>query len=149
MAQTQQFCTFHLAGYFFGIEISKVQEVIRSQAVTPVPLADREIRGLINLRGQIITTIDLRRRMSLPDREAEDDATNVLVSTPDGAVSLEVDRIEDVLEIAEDTIESPPENIKESVRACISGVSKLEGRLLLILDEDIVLNLEPAAARAS
>ncbi|RME67946.1 MAG: chemotaxis protein CheW, partial [Verrucomicrobia bacterium] len=72
MAQTQQFCTYHLAGYFFGIEISKVQEVIRSQAVTPVPLADREIRGLINLRGQIITTIDLRRRMSLPDREAED-----------------------------------------------------------------------------
>ncbi len=148
MTPHSQFCTFHLAGHEFGIAIASVQEVVRRQEVTPVPLAPAEVRGLINLRGRIVASIDLRRRLGLPERPAELVPTHLLVSTDDGPVSLEVDRIEDVLEVAATTIEAPPENLPEALRRCLTGVGRLEGRLLLLLDHDEVLHPQSRAAVA-
>ena len=91
MSVEQQFCTFCVDGLFFGVEVLKVQEVIRYQAMTPVPLAPAVVNGLINLRGQIVTAIDLRRALGLSDRPAGSLPMNVVVRTDDGVVSLLVD----------------------------------------------------------
>src|SRR3954449_4945108 len=84
----QQFATFWLAGYLFGIEVVKVQEVLRYQRMTAVPLAPPEIAGLINLRGQIVTALDLRRRLDLPDRADAKLPMNVVVRTDEGSLAL-------------------------------------------------------------
>ena len=78
---SQQFCTFLLEGYLFGVPVPQVQEVIRFQPMTPVPLAPQEVRGMINLRGQIVLAIDLRRRLSLADRSEGELPMNVVVRT--------------------------------------------------------------------
>lgn len=136
MAESQQFCTFSIDGLFFGVDVQQVQEVIRYQRMTPVPLAPNEVEGLINLRGQIVTAIDLRRRLYLSDRPAGELPMNVVIHDNDGALSFLVDEIGDVLEVQEEAFERIPETINEKVRDLIKGVYKLEGRLLLILDID-------------
>src|SRR5215472_3136729 len=98
MNSPQQLCTFYLDGLLFGVEVHKVQEVIRYQAMTRVPLASQVIGGLINLRGQIVTAIDLRRRLGLAERTAKQLPMNVVVRSDDGAVSFLVDEIGDVQE---------------------------------------------------
>ena len=135
------FCTFTVDRFFFGVAVDGVQEVIRRQAMTRVPLARREVRGLINLRGQIVTAIDLRRRLGMDAPSDESLSMNVLIKTADGAVSLLVDRIEDVMEVAADTIEKPPETLRGEVRQFISGACKLKARLLLLLDTERVMDL--------
>jgi purine-binding chemotaxis protein CheW len=131
-----QFCTFHLAGHYFGVEVKRVQEVVRHQPTTRVPLAPAAVRGLINLRGQIVTAIDLRRRLDLPDRPVGEPPVNVVVETGDGAVSLLVDEIGDVLDVPEAAFEPPPEALRGPARELIRGAYKLDGRLLLVLDTD-------------
>ncbi|MEO1273461.1 MAG: chemotaxis protein CheW, partial [Myxococcota bacterium] len=108
MINNQQFCTFHLEGLFFGIEVHKVQEVLRYQEMTRVPIASPAIRGLINLRGQLVTAIDLRRRLGLEDRIDQELPMNVIVNTNDGAVSFLVDEIGDVIQVNGDIFERPP-----------------------------------------
>ena len=136
MTNTRQFCTFFLDGLFFGVEVLKVQEVIRYQEMTRVPLAPDTIRGLINLRGQIVTAIDLRHRLELPPRPDGQLPMNVVIRSEDGAVSLFVDEIGDVVEIDDDTYEHPPETLKGVARELVQGVYKLKDRLLLILDTE-------------
>jgi purine-binding chemotaxis protein CheW len=144
----KQFATFHLANLFFGVEVEKVQEVLRYQDLTPVPLASRVIEGLINLRGQIVTAIDLRRRLGLPDRDPGELPMNVVLRTPEGVVSLLVDEIGDVLEIAEASFEPLPETASGVTRDLICGVYKLEAGLLLVLDTDRALHLGQVVAQA-
>ena len=93
MANLQQFCTFFLKDQFFGVPVQQVQEVIRYQEMTRVPLTPQVIRGLINLRGQIVMAVDLRRRFAMEDRPASQLPMNVVVRTDDGAVSFLVDEI--------------------------------------------------------
>ncbi|MGO9403872.1 MAG: chemotaxis protein CheW [Terriglobales bacterium] len=132
--RTSQFCTFYLDQLLFGVELQGVQEVIRSLDLTRVPLAPAVVSGLINLRGQIVTAVDLRRRLELAPRLPGMLAMNVVVRSEDGAVSLLVDEIGDVVEVEEDTFEPPPETLRGSVRAMILGVHKLKNRLLHVLD---------------
>ena len=131
---TSQFCTFYLDKLLFGVELKGVQEVIRSLDMTKVPLAPAVVSGLINLRGQIVTAVDLRRRLELEPRPAGMLAMNVVVRAEDGAVSLLVDEIGDVVEVEEDSFEPPPETLRGSVRTIILGVHKLHDRLLHVLD---------------
>jgi purine-binding chemotaxis protein CheW len=140
MAQAQQFCTFFLAGHYFGVDVLNVQEVIRYQELTHVPLAPAVVRGLINLRGQIVTAIDLRRRLDLPERTDESEPVNVVLQTDEGAVSLLVDEIGDVLEISEDLFERPPEMLTGKIRDLIRGAYKLPHKLMLVLSTDALLN---------
>ena len=134
MANTSQFCTFYLDKLLFGVDLRTVQEVIRSLDITQVPLAPQVVSGLINLRGQIVTAVDLRRRLELPPRPAGVPAMNIVVRSEDGAVSLLVDEIGDVVEVDESTFERPPETLRGPVRVMITGVHKLNNRLLLVLD---------------
>jgi len=128
--------------------VPQVQEVIRYQPMTPVPLAPPAVEGLINLRGQIVLAIDLRRRLSFADRPPGELPVNVVVRTPDGAVSLLVDEIGDVIEVEESSFETPPETLHGPVRATIFGVYKLDGRLLHVLDTERACHAQDASAQA-
>lgn len=134
MADQRQLCTFFLEERFFGIEVERVQEVIRYQTVTPVPLAPAVVRGLINLRGQIVTAIDLRRLLQVEDRTDERLPINIVMHARQGIFSLLVDRIGDVLEVDEDSFEHPPDTLDGIARELIRGAYKLQGRLLLVLN---------------
>lgn len=143
----EQYCTFVLDGHLFGIPVGTVQEVLREQVVTPVPLAAPEVSGLINLRGQIVTTLNLRERLRLPARPAGEQSVSVVVRTADGgAVSLVVDRIGDVIEPEPDSLEAPPETLDPALRALVEGVCKLDGRLMLMLDTELAVAVGGAAA---
>src|SRR5215469_11422910 len=108
MEHEKQYCTFYVDGLYFGLDVLHVQEIIRYQEMTRVPLASPVVRGLINLRGQIVTALDLRRRLELSERPADQQPVNVVVHTDDGAVSLLVDEIGDVLEVEEKAFEHAP-----------------------------------------
>lgn len=131
---SRQFCTFLLNGYLFGVPVPQVQEVIRFHHMTPVPLAPPPVEGLINLRGQIVLAIDLRRRLGLPRRAEGTLPINVVMRTADGAVSLLVDEIGEVIEVSESSLEALPNTLRGPVRSMIRGVHKLEGNLLHVLD---------------
>ena len=140
MGAEQQYCTFFLDGHYFGIDVREVQEVIRHLETTRVPLAPPVVRGLINLRGQIVTAIDLRRRLEMPAPPADLQPVNVVVSTADGAVSLLVDEIGDVRSVPEEAFEPPPDTLRGPARGMIRGAYKLTDRLLLALVLDRLLD---------
>ncbi len=150
-SKPQTYCTFYLDRYYFGIEVELVQEIIRFQEITPVALAPHVVKGLINLRGQIVTAVDLRSLLELPGRQPEDVPMNIVVKTPLGAFSLLVDRIGDVLELSDDSFEAPPDNLDGMARELIQRAYKLDGSLLLtmaiekVVSAD-VLNRQKAAA---
>ena len=136
MADEHQYCTFFLDGHYFGIDVLKVQEIICFQQMTRVPLAPPVVRGLINLRGQIVMGIDLRRRLGLQDRGNHELPVNVVVQTDDGPVSLFVDEIGDVVSVSDKQFETPPQTMRGEARELVRGAYKLPERLLLILDAD-------------
>jgi purine-binding chemotaxis protein CheW len=131
-----QFSTFFVGDLFFGVDVLRVQELLRFHQMTRVPQAPEVIEGLINLRGQIVTAIDMRRRLRLPPRPGDHTPMNMVVRTDDGAVSLLVDEIGDVLDMDASTYEQPPENLDPAAREIIRGVYKLKDRLMLVLDVD-------------
>ncbi|WP_370326407.1 chemotaxis protein CheW [Euzebya sp.] len=136
-AGARQLCTFSIDSLFLGVDVLDVQEVIRQHEMTRVPLAPAAVSGLINLRGQIVTAIDLRNRLGLPPKVVngpEDMPLNVVVRTADGAVSLLVDEISDVIEVGEDRLEPTPPTLSAAGAELIDGVYKLDGQLLLVLN---------------
>ena len=141
-----QFCTFFLKNQFFGVPVQDVQEVIRYQEMTRVPLVPQVIRGLINLRGQIVTAVDLRRRFQMDERPDTELPMNVVVRTDDGPVSFLVDEIGDVLEVDEETFERPPDTMKNG-RDLVRGVYKLEKQLMLVLDTTRAVSGSEESAR--
>lgn len=138
MANPRQYCTFYLDNDLFGIELLRVQEVLQRLELTEVPLAPFEVRALMNLRGQIVVAVDLRRRLALPERAAEETPMHVVVRDGDDALSLLVDEIGDVVEVEQDTFEPPPETLRGAVRSAILGVHKLDKQLMHVLDTDRV-----------
>jgi purine-binding chemotaxis protein CheW len=136
-----QLCTFILDKYFFGLEIQRVQEVIRWHDMTNVPLAPPVVKGLINLRGQIVLALDLRLRLGMPEYKSSTASMNVVLVTDDGPVSLLVDKIYDIMEVSDDQFEHPPETLRKEAKALIKGAYKLPERLLLLLDVDRILDI--------
>jgi purine-binding chemotaxis protein CheW len=137
-----QLCTFHLGPLFLGIEVNRVQEVLRQQEMTRVPLASSKIAGLINLRGQIVTAIELRECLALGARPNDSPPMNVVVYTSDGAVSLLVDDVGDVVHVRSSQFEAAPQTLTGPGADIIEGVYKLEQKLLL------VVNVERASSLA-
>ncbi len=134
--RSTQLCTFRIGRLVLGVDIMKVQEVLLPQEMTRVPLASRAVGGLINLRGQIATAIDLRWQLGLPPRPTDERPMNVVLRTDDGAVSLLVDTIGDIVDVRESSFEDPPATIAPPIRRLIHGVYKLEHQLLLLLHAD-------------
>lgn len=134
MAHNLQFCTFYVDNLLFGVPLTDVQEVMRNTDMTRVPLAPSVVSGLINLRGQIVTAVDLRQKLEFRPPAGEKPPMNVVVHNDEGAVSLLVDEIGDVVEVGEDAFEPPPETLRGNVRTVILGVYKLTDRLMHVLD---------------
>jgi purine-binding chemotaxis protein CheW len=141
VAPSTQYATFVVEDLFFGIEVLRVQEVLRYQEMTRIPLAPMVAEGLINLRGQIVTALDVRRRLGLKPREPGRLPMNLVVRTEEGPVSLLVDEIGDVLQLDAADFEAAPDNLTPSARELVQGVYKLKGRLLLVLDADRTLEV--------
>jgi purine-binding chemotaxis protein CheW len=134
-----QLSTFHVGQYLFGVEVSLVQEIVRLQTITPVPLSGREIAGLINLRGEVLTAVDLRARLGLPPRDSGRDPINVVVRVDEEPVSLLVDEIGGVQEVSSVPFEATPTTVDPHVRHLLLGAYTLPERLLLSLDARKVL----------
>lgn len=144
VATTRQLCTFSIGNHIFGVDAHLVQEVIRYQEMTRVPLTQPSVSGLINLRGQIVTAIDMRKRLGFPERPADKLPMNVVIRSEDGAVSLLVDSIGDVIEVSQDCFETPPDTLQGTTRDLIGGAYKLKDRLLLVLNtEDAIHEKSP------
>jgi purine-binding chemotaxis protein CheW len=134
MPATSQLATFWLDGDLYGVEVEHVQEVLRSQSITRVPLAPPAVAGLINLRGQVVTAIELRERLGRPARPAGTEAVVIVVRLHGEAVSLLVDSIADVVDVDLRDFEAPPDTLDGAGRELIRGAYKLSGQLLLALD---------------
>jgi purine-binding chemotaxis protein CheW len=132
--ERRQYATFRVGDHYLGVAVLEVQEVLREQRITPVPLAPVEVAGLINLRGRIVPQLEMRRLLRLPAREPEAPHFSVVVRIEDGVVSLLVDQIEDVLELDASSFEQAPRNMDAQVRELLLGVHRLQQRLLLVLD---------------
>lgn len=140
MSEDRQLSSFLVHDLFFGIEVQKVQEAIHHLEITRVPLSAPLISGLINLRGQIITAIDLRRCLDLPERLPDHTPVNLILQTGDGLVSLLVDEIGDVLQPSKDAFEPPPPTLQGRLRDLVCETYKLPGQLLLVLDTERLLS---------
>ncbi len=141
-----QFSTFFVADLFFGVDVLDVQEVLRAQQMTAVPRAPDVVEGLINLRGQIVTAIDMRRRLHMPPQEDDRPSMNMVIRTADGAVSLLVDEIGDVLDMDASAYERPPQNLDPAAREIIRGVYKMKDGLLLVLDTEKTIEVDSNSA---
>ena len=141
------FCTFWVGEHLFGVPIAAVQEVLLREAITPVPLAPVDVPGLLNLRGQIVTVIDLSQRLRMPARNPVErpGVVNVIVATADGPVSLLADRVGQVLAPDEACFEDVPDTIDRRVRDLVTAVCKLDEQLMLVLDIDTTIAVGGAA----
>ena len=140
-----QYATFKVGENTFGVDVRVVQEVLRPHPITRVPLAPPAIAGLINLRGQVVTAVDMRQRLGLPPNDGERESMNVVARLGDGVVSLLVDSIGDVIEVDDADFEAPPETLTGPSRGLVLGAYKLDSTLLLALDVIRVADIDVAA----
>lgn len=134
MSELRQLTTFFLRGLHLGVDVGCVQEVMRCPPITQVPSAPPVVRGLINLRGQIVTALDLRRRLALEGGDAALRPFNVVVRSAEGVTCLLVDAIGDLVEVSDAQFESSPATLQGVAGELIRGAYKLADRLLLVLD---------------
>ena len=141
MNDVKQYCTLKVGDLLLGIEVGEIQEILRDTSIMPVPLSQNAIRGLINLRGQIVTAIDLRRRVGLEDADAQAPFMTMVLGTAGEPLALVVDTVGDVVHVTEGAFESPPDTLKGEARRMIKGAYKLDRELLLVLKLSVVLDL--------
>lgn len=128
-------CTFTVDGQWYAVPAEHVQEVMRSPAVTPVPLAPDYIAGLINLRGTVVCGVDVRARLGL---STGGEAMAVVVHRGNGVMALIVDTIEDVLPVDADSLEPPPSTIPRTARSLLLGVCPQDSGLIGVFDVDLL-----------
>src|SRR5208282_6255983 len=136
MTRAGQFCTFYLDHLLFGVESQKIQEVVTYRGLRPVPLASPVVSGLMNLRGQVVVALDLRRQLELEERPADMAPVCLVVRSAGGTVCLLADEVGNVVEVEEQTFEPSPETLSARLRSVILGVHKLEEQLMHVLDTD-------------
>ncbi len=141
-AELLQLVTFSIGEEEFGVDILKVQEIIRTMEITKVPRAPEFVEGVINLRGKVIPIIDLRRRFGLDSREHDKHTRIIVIEINNMIVGFVVDSVSEVLRIPANTVEPPPPVVAGLESEYISGVGKLEDRLLILLDLDRLLSSE-------
>lgn len=135
-----QFSTFYVGDLLLGVDIRLVQEINRQLDVTSVPGAPKHVRGVINLRGEVATVIDLRTVLGLPTAEDTRHTRNLIVHSQDEAIGLCVDRISDILTVRPDQISDPPSNVDGVDGRFFLGVHTLEKEICVLLNVEQVLN---------
>lgn len=144
-----QLVTFTVGPFQFGLDVLCVQEVLRSQPVTRIPVSPGTIAGLLNLRGQILTALDLRAFFGMGQTEDPSSCMNIIVPYRDAVVSLVADRVGDVVQVEDGKIEVLPPNTPDVLRPLLSGVVPMDGRLLFILDAAQALDVFLEGAEAA
>ena len=137
-----QYVSFTVNGQLLGIPVNAVQEVLNPQAIAPVPKARPEIAGLLNLRGQIVTAVNLRRRLGLPDRPTDQPSMNVVVRHHGESFSLLVDEVGDVIKVGSESLHPAPQTLDAHWKSVTVGVFRLERRLFVILNVAALLSLK-------
>lgn len=140
MAKTQ-LCSFFVEDRLLGIDVADVQEIVRDQQETPVPLAPEAVRALINLRGQVVTVVDLRRCLGMPPYAGAEKPVYIVLRCDGELLSLHVDRMQGVVEVSEEQFERPTELDEYVRKALVRGVYKQDAGLLMALDVRQVLEL--------
>lgn len=136
----KQYMTMSVDNQLFGLPVTSVRDALKKMPVTPIPLAPPEIAGAMNLRGRIVTVIDMRRRLNLPSLEGEGKTMKVVVEHEGESFSLVIDTVGEVLALDTGAIEPNPANLSEKWAAVSSGVYRLKDTLIIILDIDSVLD---------
>jgi len=149
MTHTGQFCTFYLDHLLFGVESLKIQEVVPYRPLRPVPLAPAAVSGLMNLRGQVVVALELRRQLDLPERPAHMTPVCLVLRASEGSVCLLADEVGDVVQVADDTFEPAPQTLPPRLRSMIRGVHKLEHQLMHVLDTDRTCEVQAASEERS
>ena len=130
---TEDFVTFYIAGQLFGVPVLTVQDILNVQQITPIPLAPPEISGSLNLRGRIVTAVDVRKRLGLVDREQEE-SMSIVVGHDNDLYSLMVDSVGEVLAVNSFSFEKNPPTLDQRFRDYSAGIYRLDGTLLVVLD---------------
>ncbi|MGC3969911.1 MAG: chemotaxis protein CheW [Pirellulales bacterium] len=138
-AGTIQVVSFRLASEEYGIEITKVQEIILVGEITRVPQTARYIKGLINLRSTVIPIVDLRLRFGMPEEQPTDETRIMVMNVRGKTIGIIVDAVSEVLRISKDQIAPPPPTVTSLGREYLTGLAKLEERLLILLDVECIL----------
>ncbi|MGE3770098.1 MAG: chemotaxis protein CheW [Bdellovibrionales bacterium] len=142
--ETRELVSMVIAGQSFGIPVLQVQDVLQPQHITHVPLAPPEIAGVLNLRGRIVTAIDVRARLNLA--RADKKSMNVVVQHNNETYSLLVDKVGDVLSLPTKDFELPPPTMDACWREVAEGIYRLDGSLMIVLDIDRLLAFTDVAA---
>lgn len=142
----RDFVTMTVADQLFGIPVLSVQDVLGPQRITRIPLAPSEIAGALNLRGRIVTAIDVRRRLDLPAREAGKTGMSIVVDQIGELYSLIVDSVGEVLSLPADAFERNPATLDPQWREVSAGIYRLEGKLMVVLDVARLLDICRAEA---
>jgi purine-binding chemotaxis protein CheW len=148
MAAICQYCTFRVDGLLFAIEVARVQEVLRRATITRVPLAPPIVSGLMNLRGDVVTAIEMRARLGLPARAPGASVASVILRGASGAVGLTVDQIGDVIEAQDHDVLGVPRTLAAAIRDTCSGVIRSESDLLLLIDTKRAVSVDVAQMAA-
>ena len=144
--ENDQFVTITIADQLFGIPVLTVHDVLVAQKITPIPLAPPEVAGALNLRGRIVTAIDVRRALGLMPREGDDPGMYVVVEHGEELYNLIVDTVGEVMDLPSDAYERPPTTLEVRWRDVTMGIYRLEGQLLLVLDVEPLLDFDKANA---
>jgi purine-binding chemotaxis protein CheW len=144
--ESQDFVTMTIADQLFGIPVLTVQDVLGSQRITRIPLAPPEVAGALNLRGRIVTAMDVRRRLDLPAREAGKAGMSVVVDHNGELYSLIVDSVGEVLSLPNDAFERNPATLDPKWREVSAGIYRLDGKLLVVLEVSRLLDIRRADA---
>lgn len=142
------YVTIWLDGQMCGIPVLEVHDVLSKQTITEVPLAPAAVAGVLNLRGQIVTAINLRKRLNLVDREDDSEEMNIVVEHQSEPYSLIIDRVGDVLSLSEESFEKNPVTLEACWQSVSTGIFRLEEELLVILDIEKLLTFEESKAAA-
>ncbi|MBK5655315.1 MAG: chemotaxis protein CheW [Rhizobium sp.] len=141
-----EYVTAVIGGQLFGLPISRVQDVFMPERLTRVPLATSEIAGVLNLRGRIVTVIDMRARLGLPKADDGQPPMAVGVDQRGESYGLLIDQIGEVLRLPDDSRQDNPVNLDPRMAKLAGGVHRLDGQLMVVLDVDRVLELVPKTA---
>jgi purine-binding chemotaxis protein CheW len=144
----KEFVTVTIAGQQFGIPVLAVQDVLGSQRIARIPLASPEVAGALNLRGRIVTAIDLRRRLGLPGRAPEEKSMSVVVDHHGEFYSLIVDAVGEVLSLPDEAFEPNPATLDPLWRGVSAGIFRLQKSLLVVFDVERLLELGPTRRAA-